>query len=204
MACIRATLRTWTHGISGVTGVDFSEVTILSSGMASLRIVIFGNSGSGKSTLARALANRAGLAHLDLDDIAWKSEAVRQDLQVSLEALEFFQNQHPAWVIEGCYGSLIRAAAARASQLIFLNPGVEACQQNCRNRAWEPHKYPTREAQDANLAMLLDWVAGYETRDDEFSLAAHRSIVEEFAGNKTEVTSNSQAVELIQQLCTSS
>ena len=36
------------------------------------RILIFGNSGAGKSTLARQLATERGLAHLDLDTLAWQ------------------------------------------------------------------------------------------------------------------------------------
>ena len=36
------------------------------------RIIVFGNSGSGKTTLAQALAQREGLAHLDLDTVAWR------------------------------------------------------------------------------------------------------------------------------------
>ncbi|WP_415071942.1 AAA family ATPase [Hyphomicrobium sp.] len=36
------------------------------------RLLIFGNSGSGKSTLARQLAQERGLAHLDLDTLAWQ------------------------------------------------------------------------------------------------------------------------------------
>lgn len=51
-------------------------------------------------------------------------------------------------------------------ELIFLNPGVEACVRHCRARPWESHKYPTRDAQDANLAMLIDWVRSYPSRDD--------------------------------------
>ncbi|NRD74121.1 hypothetical protein HQQ94_12915 [Shewanella sp. VB17] len=39
------------------------------------RIVIFGNSGSGKSTLAKQLSQNEGLAHLDLDLIAWLTAA---------------------------------------------------------------------------------------------------------------------------------
>jgi len=37
----------------------------------SQRIVVFGNSGSGKSTLAKNYTLKYGLAHLDLDVLAW-------------------------------------------------------------------------------------------------------------------------------------
>ena len=41
------------------------------------RIVVFGNSGSGKTTLARVLTSQYGLAHLDLDSLAWDSSGVQ-------------------------------------------------------------------------------------------------------------------------------
>ena len=37
------------------------------------KILIFGNSGSGKSTLAGKLCAGNGLAHLDLDTLAWQN-----------------------------------------------------------------------------------------------------------------------------------
>ena len=155
-----------------------------------MRMVIFGNSGSGKTTLARRCAASLNLAHLDLDAIAWKSEGGRSAVSESFRQLHAFAAAHEGWVIEGCYGELIGEATTMATELVFLNPGVEACQRNCRARPWEPHKYPNREAQDANLNALLEWVAQYPTRTDEFSLAAHRAIFDRFPGRKRELRSN--------------
>src|ERR1051325_1214467 len=137
------------------------------------RIVIFGNSGSGKSTLARALSTLNRAEHLDLDVIAWKADqpGVRADFEESRSELQRFIERSDAWVIEGCYSELLKVAAIHCTELIFLNPGVEACVENCRARPWESHKYATHEAQDANLRMLLDWVREYETRTDELSLS---------------------------------
>jgi len=56
-------------------------------------------------------------------------------------------------------------------------------------RAWEPHKYASKEAKDANLDMLTDWIRKYESRTDEFSLAAHRALFDGFTGEKIELTS---------------
>ena len=44
------------------------------------------------------------------------------------------------------------------------------------------------EAQQSKLAFLLDWVAGYFTRDDTMSYTRHRRLFDGFAGTKTEVT----------------
>jgi len=148
------------------------------------RILIFGNSGSGKTTLARALAREHDLPRLDLDSITWKAAAVREDLAISMAALDRFMDAHDSWVIEGCYGDLIERAAARCTEMRFLNPGVEACQRNNRGRTWEPHKYESAEAQDRQLELLQAWVRQYESREDEFSLARHRAIYDAFPGAK--------------------
>ena len=160
--------------------------------MAARKILVFGNSGSGKSTLAKALSERGALAHLDLDSLAWKptSPPERQALDVSQGAMEAFMASCDGWVIEGCYSDLLALALPEATEMVFLNLPVEACQANARQRPWEPHKYPSKEAQDANLAMLIDWIGHYESRDDTFSLAAHRALYDEFGGTKTMLTAN--------------
>jgi adenylate kinase family enzyme len=152
-----------------------------------MRVVIMGNAGSGKSTLASRLARESSLVHLDLDTLAWEREAVRRPLADSLALLEGFLARNDAWVVEGCYADLLARAVSACSRLIFLNPGVEVCVANCRARPWEPHKYPSPEAQDKNLALLIDWVRQYETREDEYSLRRHREIFDSHAGDKVEV-----------------
>ncbi len=155
------------------------------------RIVLLGNSGSGKSTLAARLERARGLAHLDLDSLAWEPEPPPRRRSVAESAGEIagFMDANARWVIEGCYADLIETALPRCSLLLFLNPGVEACVANARLRPWEPHKYPSREAQDANLEMLVGWIREYATRADTFSLASHRAVFESFAGAKRELTS---------------
>lgn len=155
-----------------------------------MRIVIIGNSGSGKSTMARALAAE-GAAVLPLDDIAWDPGIVRKPLADSVAALEDFVRRHDAWVIEGCYGDLVRAALRHCEELVFLNPGIETCVENCRRRPFEPSKFDSPEAQDERLDALIAWVRTYDTRDDEFGLACHREIFEGFDGRKREHTRQS-------------
>lgn len=155
------------------------------------RVLVFGNSGSGKSTFARALAAREGLSHLDLDTIVWEAEriAVQRPMSAILASLEEFLAANEAWVIEGCYGELVEATATRCTELVFLNPGRDACLENNRRRPWEPHKYATPEAQDAMLAALQEWVAAYYTRDDAWSLRYHRRVFDAHPGPKREITS---------------
>jgi len=161
------------------------------------RIVIFGNSGAGKSTLARVRADALKCPHVDLDTLAWEEGVVpptRRSLSESERALRplLEAEENPSWVVEGCYADLLELVLPASTELIFLNPGVEACIRNARGRPFEPHKYPSKEAQDANLEMLVGWIARYPERDDEFSLSAHRRLFDGYAGPKSELTSNTR------------
>lgn len=156
------------------------------------RILIFGNSGSGKSTLARELCLKYTLAHLDLDTIAWlpSSPPSRKPLVDSQQDISIFIKSNESWVIEGCYSDLLEIAIPESTEIIFMNLPVDACISNARNRPWEPHKYATRDAQDANLGMLIDWISQYPEREDTFSMAAHNELYEKYAGRKRVLTSN--------------
>lgn len=156
-----------------------------------MRVLVFGNSGSGKSTYAHALAARHGLTHLDLDSIVWEPGkiAVQRDPQAIAASLDAFVATHSQWVIEGCYGELVQSASAHCSQLVFLNPGMEACQANNLGRPWEPHKYASIDQQNAMLATLQAWVADYYNRSDAWSYEAHRRIFAAHQGAKVEHTS---------------
>ena len=156
------------------------------------RVVIFGNSGSGKSTLAKELADKFQLPHLDLDTLAWQetNPPARKSIKESADKIDRFLKEKQQWVIEGCYADLLVLVIKKANEVIFLNPGIETCVDNCRNRPWEPHKYQSMEAQNNNLDKLIDWVKQYPERTDEFSLVAHQKLFSEFAGKKTEYHSN--------------
>lgn len=156
------------------------------------KFVVFGNSGSGKSTLAKALALKHDLAHLDLDTVAWRptSPPERMPILESQALINDFVSLHTCWVIEGCYSDLLELALTQASEIIFLNLSVNECINNAKKRPWEPHKYESKERQDANLNMLLDWIALYDTREDTFSKVAHLSLYENFEGQKTMFTNN--------------
>ena len=154
-----------------------------------MRFAILGNAGSGKSTLAHWLARSADLAVLDLDSVAWVPDqpAVARPEALAEADVATFCATHAGWVVEGCYGNLIDAALRFQPLLIFVNPGLDACTANCRNRPWEPHKYPSRQEQDAGLGFLLAWVAEYYTRDGPMSLRAHQALFARYAGSKVEL-----------------
>jgi adenylate kinase family enzyme len=153
-----------------------------------MRVLVFGNSGSGKSTYARALAMREGWPHLDLDSIVWEPGkiAVQRPGEAVAASLRSFIDSQAAWVIEGCYGELVRAASADCTLLVFLNPGMDACLANNLKRPWAPHKYASLELQNTMLSQLQEWVAGYYQRTDAWSYRVHREIFDAFAGPKVE------------------
>ena len=155
------------------------------------KILIFGNSGAGKSTLAKNLTQKLNLSHLDLDTLAWSdsSPPARKPLIASTNEIDTFLDSTSDWIIEGCYADLLQYVTRHASEIIFLNPGTEVCINHCKQRPLESHKYASKEAQDDNLEMLIEWVKQYENRDDEFSLKQHKHLFESFSGKKTEVTS---------------
>jgi adenylate kinase family enzyme len=155
------------------------------------RYLLIGNSGSGKSTLAARLARAHGVPHLDLDVFAWEPRVVppmRRAVDRSARDIVAFMGASDGWVIEGCYADLAEVVVARCTTLLFLNPGVDACVANARARPWEPHKYATKEEQDAGLEFLIGWIAEYATRRDVFSLTAHRALFDGFPGEKAELT----------------
>jgi len=156
------------------------------------KILIFGNSGSGKSTLSKEYVNKLELAHLDLDTIAWQDTkpVIRKPLVESAELILSFIKDNKSWVIEGCYADLLALVIESASEIIFLNPGVEICVKNCHSRPWEPHKYSSFEEQNKNLQMLISWVEQYPIRNDEFSLLSHQALFDKFIGKKRVYTSN--------------
>lgn len=156
------------------------------------KVVIFGNSGSGKTTLAKSLSAAESSAHLDLDTIAWQpvSPPTRVPLEESKREIDIFLDSNESWVVEGCYTDLLELVAGQANEMIFLNLPIKACIENAKKRPWEPHKYDSKEAQDANLVMLIDWIAQYATRDDSFSQRAHQALFDRFNGDKTMWTMN--------------
>ncbi|MCG6201646.1 shikimate kinase [Psychromonas antarctica] len=155
------------------------------------KVIIFGNSGSGKSTYAKKLQSD-GLALLSLDTIAWdiNPEPVRKPINESENLLLNFINGKISWVIEGCYSDILAIAAEHATEAIFMNLDVKLCIQNAKRRPWEPHKYESKEAQDDNLEMLINWISQYPSRADTFSKLAHEKLYVNFKGKKQMFTSN--------------
>ncbi len=156
------------------------------------KVIIFGNSGSGKSTLATSLVKNGGLAHLDLDTIAWlpTTPPERSPITESKLRIDKFVRSNKNWVIEGCYTDLLKIAVPLANEAIFMNLDIDQCIVNSKNRPWEQHKYRSKEEQDESLNMLISWIKQYTERQDAFSFASHMKLFESFQGKKTMHTNN--------------
>lgn len=152
-----------------------------------MKILVFGNSGSGKSTLAKSLCQSNSLSHLDLDKLAWlpTKPPRRMPLADSKTQIEQFIASAEGWVIEGCYTDLLELAVPFASEVRYLKIPIEECIENAKARPWEPHKYPSKTAQDENLDMLINWISNYSNRSDTFSESSHQKLYDEFTGEKS-------------------
>lgn len=149
---------------------------------ATMRIALIGNSGSGKSTLARQLAVTYALPMLDLDTVVWEPGkiAVARAPLAAAQDVNAFCSAGSRWVVEGSYAGLTWAVLPYATLLLFLEPGVDVCIANCRNRPWES----------------LTWVREYYSRDGDMSLAAHQALFDEYRGPKRKLTTRVEADQL--------
>lgn len=155
------------------------------------KILLFGNSGSGKSTLSKRLSADENIAHLDLDTLAFRIDlpTERRNVEESLKEIKVFLDKNDSWVIEGGYADIFEQILNYANEMVYLDLPAVICQENARNREWEPHKYESKEAQDKNLDMLLIWIQDYYSRDDAFSRSSHNKLFDQFSGKKKRVTS---------------
>jgi adenylate kinase family enzyme len=83
-------------------------------------VAVVGSSGSGKTTFARALADRLGSRHVELDALHWEPDWTMAELDV-FRARVAEATDGAAWVVDGSYSKVRDIVWARADTLIWLD-----------------------------------------------------------------------------------
>jgi adenylate kinase family enzyme len=108
------------------------------------RINVAGISGSGKTTTSRAIAQRLGLTHVDLDALFfgpnWSVPTRKEFERRVLDALDRLDG----WVVDGNYsGHLGGLVLERAETLVWLDLPLHLCLRRIWRRTWR--RIRTRE-----------------------------------------------------------
>ncbi len=84
------------------------------------RVTIVGTTGSGKTTLARALAERLGVPHVEMDALHWGpnwTAVPKEELRAKLDAALAGHG----WVVDGNYRAVRDIVWTRADTLVWLD-----------------------------------------------------------------------------------
>jgi len=84
------------------------------------RVAVVGTSGSGKTTLARALAETAGVPHVELDALHWEPGWRAADPDVFRARVEQAV-AGPRWVCDGNYSAVRDLVWGRATLIVWLD-----------------------------------------------------------------------------------
>jgi adenylate kinase family enzyme len=100
------------------------------------RIAVIGTSGAGKTTFARAIANRLGLRHVELDELFWLpdwTEPALDDFRASVRAA--LDRADDGWVVDGNYSRVQDIVFGRADTVVWLDVGLVTCVRRVLSRA---------------------------------------------------------------------
>ena len=88
-----------------------------------MKIHIIGCSGSGKTYLAKALAEKHGIPHFDLDDIQWDNSEAYGTKRPQRERAELLDEllKNEDWIIEGVYYAWVGQCFEDANVIYVLD-----------------------------------------------------------------------------------
>jgi adenylate kinase family enzyme len=99
------------------------------------RVVVLGCSGAGKSTVAAALAGRAGLPLVHLDELFWQPGWV-MPAEESWRAVQRRLVAAPTWVLDGNYSSTYDERLPLADTVLVVEASRARCLLRVLRRTW--------------------------------------------------------------------
>jgi adenylate kinase family enzyme len=105
---------------------------------------VIGNTGSGKTTFARALGQKLGVPHVELDALHWKSDwSMSSPEEVRAAVAEVLAGD--GWVVDGNWGSTLGTTVLdQADEVVWLDLPFRTCFWRLLRRTWR--RVRTREA----------------------------------------------------------
>jgi len=83
---------------------------------------VIGSTGSGKTTVARALAQRLGVPHVELDALFWQPGWVETPPDEFRARVAARLDAHDSWVVDGNYNSRLGTSVLEhADQIVWLD-----------------------------------------------------------------------------------
>ncbi len=88
--------------------------------MSPRRVHVVGTSGSGKTTVARAIADKLGIRHIELDAINWQPGWTELPQDQFYERVRE-ETEHGDWTIDGNYSAVREIIGDRVDTIVWLD-----------------------------------------------------------------------------------